>query len=64
VKAQLAADPKLQILDQAQVRALCVWAERTDAAGQLGQFFDRPNHMGDPEVKACVEEEGWILGLR
>lgn len=36
VKAQLAADPKLQIPDQAQVRVLCAWAERTDAAGQLG----------------------------
>jgi hypothetical protein len=64
VATQFAADPKLRILDQAQVRALCVWAECTDAAGQLGQFFDRPNNLGDPEVKACVEEEGWILGLR
>jgi hypothetical protein len=31
VEAQRAADPRLTILDQAQVRALCVWAERTDA---------------------------------
>jgi len=63
VRAQFTADPQLQIRDQAQVRALCVWAERTDAAGQLGQFFDRPKSLSDAAVKACVEEEGWILGL-
>ncbi|WP_437957221.1 hypothetical protein WME76_38805 [Sorangium sp. So ce119] len=63
VTARRAADPKLEILDQAQVRALCVWAERTDAAGQLGAFFDRPRGMPDSAVQDCVEEEGWILGL-
>lgn len=57
-----AADPKL-ILDQAQVRALCAWAERTDTAGQFGAFFDMPKGMSDPVVKDFVEEEGWILGL-
>ena len=63
VTAQRAADPKLEILDQAQVRALCAWAERTDTAGQLGAFFDRPKGMSDPVVQDCIEEEGWILGL-
>lgn len=63
VEMLLASDPKL-ILDQAQVRALCAWAERTDASGQLGAFFDRPQKMSDAVVQNCVEEEGWILGLR
>jgi hypothetical protein len=62
VKALLSADPKL-IPDQAQVRVLCAWAERVDAAGQLGAFFDRPKGLLDPEAYDCVEEEGWILGL-
>lgn len=62
VQAQLSADPQL-VPDQAQVRVLCLWAERTDAAGQLGAFFDTPKGLGDPDVRACVEEEGWILGL-
>jgi hypothetical protein len=62
VDVLLGSDPKL-ILDQAQVRALCAWAERTDAAGQLGAYFDRPKGMSDAEAKDCVEEEGWILGL-
>lgn len=60
---QLAADPKLGIRDQAQVRALCAWAERTDAAGQLGRFFDRPTRLPDSDAEDCVKEEGWILGL-
>lgn len=63
VKAQRAADPKLEIHDQAQVRALCAWAERTDAAGDLGRFFDKPEGLSDSALKGCVEEEGWILGL-
>ncbi|WP_437334450.1 cobalamin biosynthesis protein CbiG [Sorangium sp. So ce394] len=63
VEAQIAADRELDILDQAQVRALCAWAERTDAAGELGRFFDRPADLPDPVVQDCVEEEGWILGL-
>ncbi len=63
VRTQRVSDPRLEILDQAQVRALCTWAERTDAAGELGAFFDRPKGMDDPVVKDCVEEEGWILGL-
>jgi hypothetical protein len=63
VQAQRAADPTLEILDQAQVRALCAWAERTDAAGDLARFFDKPKGLSDSAMKDCVEEEGWILGL-
>jgi hypothetical protein len=62
-KKLLAADLELKILDRAQVRTLCAWAERTDAAGQLGTFFDRPPGLSDPAVQDCIEEEGWILGL-
>lgn len=63
VTAQRAVDPKLEILDQAQVRALCAWSERTDAAGQLGAFFDRPKGLSDLVVQGCIEEEGWSVGL-
>jgi hypothetical protein len=31
--------------------------------GDLGRFFDKPKGLSDLEVKDCVEEEGWILGL-
>jgi hypothetical protein len=61
--ALLATDPELKIRDRAQVRAMCAWADRTDTAGQLGAFFDRPKRLSASKVKDCVEEEGWILGL-
>ena len=62
VTAQRTADPKLKIHDQAQVRAMRV-GRATDAAGDLGTFFDKPKGLSDSAMKDCVEEEGWILGL-
>jgi len=60
-KQLLTADPSL-IRDQAQVRALCQWAESLDDAGQLGQFFDRPHGLTAQQFQRCFQQEGWVLG--
>ena len=57
----LAANPLL-VRDQAQVRAMCQWAESLDAAGQLGQLFERPPGLSAQQLQRCVQEEGWVLG--
>jgi hypothetical protein len=56
-----AADPQL-VKDQAQVRAMCQWAEAQDAAGTLAPFFS-PQNLSVTELERCVNEEGWILGV-
>ena len=56
-------DPQL-IRDQAQVRAMCQWAAQSDAAGELGQYFDVPVELNEKQVRTCAEEEGWIWGAR
>lgn len=49
--------------DQVQVRELARQLRRWDESGQLGGYLDRPKEMvSDEQAKACVEEEGWILG--
>jgi hypothetical protein len=60
-KQLLTADPSL-IRDQAQVRALCQWAESLDDAGQLGQFFDQPLWLTAQQIQSCIQQEGWVLG--
>jgi precorrin-8X/cobalt-precorrin-8 methylmutase len=50
------------IRDTAQVRAICEWAAELDAQDVFGQFFDQPNGLNPRQIKACVEQEGWILG--
>jgi hypothetical protein len=60
-QALLAADPSL-IRDRAQVRAMCEWAAESDRAGTLGKYFDTPAGLTPEQVRACVEEEGWVLG--
>ena len=60
-KQLLTADSSL-IRDQAQVRALCQWAEALDDAGQLGQLFDEPLRLTAQQIQTCVQEEGWVLG--
>jgi hypothetical protein len=50
------------IRDCAQVRAMCDWAAECDAEGSLGRFFGPPQGLNEQQGKACVEEEGWILG--
>lgn len=61
VQVCLAAQPSL-IRDCAQVRAMCDWAAECDAEGSLERFFGPPQGLNEQEGKACVEEEGWILG--
>jgi precorrin-8X/cobalt-precorrin-8 methylmutase len=52
------------IRDQAQVLALCEWARRLDARGELGALFERPSGLHDAELRPILEEEGWVLGCR
>jgi hypothetical protein len=52
------------VRDAAQVRATAAWAAAADASGSLGALFDRPAGLTAPEVDACADEEGWILGVR
>jgi hypothetical protein len=61
VKTLTATDPQL-ITDQAQVRALCLWADARDAAGTLAPFFGPPAGMSVGDLGRIVNEEGWILG--
>jgi hypothetical protein len=62
VEQLLAADPQL-IKDQAQVRALCLWADAMDSSGNLGSYFAAPM-LPFNEIERCVNAEGWILGTR
>ena len=60
-KKLLTADPSL-IRDQAQVRALCQWAQELDDNGRLSLLFDRPSGLTAPQIQRCLREEGWVLG--
>ena len=51
------------IKDARQVTAVCEWALKADAAGELRAAFARPADLSDTEAALCVAEEGWILGL-
>jgi hypothetical protein len=59
--ALIAANPQL-IKDQAQVHAMCLWAEEQDTAGTLGLQFAAPAGMSLEDLERSVNEEGWILG--
>jgi hypothetical protein len=52
------------IRDQAQVRLLCRWARRLDAAGDFGAHFATPSDVDERALQAILHEEGWILGRR
>jgi hypothetical protein len=41
---------------------MCEWAAESDRAGTLGKYFDTPAGLTPEQVRACVEEEGWVLG--
>jgi len=58
-----ALDPSLPIRDQAQVRAVVHWLRDLDTQGQLGACF-APGDLPPEVIRACVEEEGWILGVK
>jgi precorrin-8X/cobalt-precorrin-8 methylmutase len=49
------------IKDEAQVRLMCGWARAADLDGTLGAYFDSTG-LDASDVRAAVDEEGWILG--
>lgn len=51
-----------EIVDRAQVRALCEHFLRLDEAGKLGEAFGPPKGVDEAEVAIIESEEGWILG--
>lgn len=51
------------IHDQAQVRLMCRWAFIRDQQGSLGPWFDSTK-LSEGELRAAVNEEGWILGCQ
>jgi hypothetical protein len=51
-----------EILDRAQVRALCEHFLRLDEAGKLGDAFAPPPGLTSEDIAAVEQEEGWILG--
>lgn len=57
-----ALDPSLAIRDQAQVRAVVQWLRDLDTQDQLGGYFAPAANLSPEILRACVEEEGWILG--
>jgi len=50
------------IRDQIQVRAMCQWAAGLDLQNELGRLFDTPEGLDESQLRACIEQEGWILG--
>ena len=51
-----------EIVDRAQVRALCEHYARLDEQGRLGQAFAPPKGTASELVETAEGEEGWILG--
>jgi hypothetical protein len=51
-----------EIVDRAQVRALCEHFLRLDEAGKLGEAFGPAKGVDEAEIAIVETEEGWILG--
>jgi hypothetical protein len=51
-----------EIVDRAQVRALCEHFARLDEQGRLAAAFAAPKGMEAERVEMVEQEEGWILG--
>lgn len=51
-----------EIIDRAQVRALCEHFLRLDEAGKLGDAFGPSKAVDEAEIAIVEAEEGWILG--
>lgn len=51
-----------EIVDRAQVRALCEHFLKLDEAGKLGEEFGPKGSPSEADVAAVEREEGWVLG--
>ena len=52
-----------EIIDRAQVRAVCEQFARLDEAGKLGAAFGPQSAVSTEVLDAVEQEEGWILGV-
>jgi hypothetical protein len=52
------------IRDERQVLAMCDWARSLDRRGELGTYFVRPPELAGADLRAALDEEGWVLGCR
>lgn len=50
------------VRDAAQVLTLAHHLARLDEQGKLGALFDLPKDLDPATTRACIAEEGWILG--
>ena len=53
---------KDKIPDREQVRTYLSWLRIQQAASTLGNYFDTPTGLTKKDIKACINEEGWVLG--
>lgn len=56
--------PTGRVRDEKQVKAMVGYVADLDQRGSLGALFDRPPGLDEEGLGQCVEEEGWILGVR
>jgi hypothetical protein len=59
---QILMRDKTIIKDQAQVRAMCLWASELDERAEFGQLFDTPEGLDATDIDSCINHEGWVLG--
>lgn len=53
---------KDRIPDREQVTYYLKWLRQQQREQQLSKLFDTPTGLSQKEIKACIKEEGWILG--
>jgi precorrin-8X/cobalt-precorrin-8 methylmutase len=51
------------IRDEDEHFALCRWAKASEQSGELARFFGMPAELDQASARACLDEEGWILGV-
>ena len=51
-----------EVIDRAQMRALCEHYAKLDEQGRLGALFEPPKGVTPEDVAEVEREEGWILG--
>lgn len=55
---------KDKIPDREQVRSLARWLVSRQQSGTLTELFDAPDGLSRKDLKRCIREEGWVLGVR